>query len=45
MAMSFLLREINASMWFQNSGVSQSGTSGKMRAVVLLVSMMTCLQS
>jgi hypothetical protein len=27
----------------QYSGVSQSGTEGKMRAVVLFVSMMTCL--
>ena len=29
----------------QYSGVSQSGTEGKMRAVVLLVSMMTCLHA
>ncbi len=45
MAMRFLLITIRFSMCSQNSGVSQSGTSGKMRAVVLLVSMITCLQS
>ena len=39
-----LLSTMSFSMWSQNSGVSQSGTSGKMRAVVLFVSMMTCLQ-
>lgn len=38
-----LLSTMSFSMWSQNSGVSQSGTSGKMRAVVLFVSMMTCL--
>ena len=42
---SHLLRTISFSMWSQNSGVSQSGTSGKMRAVVLFVSMITCLHS
>ena len=40
-----LLSTMSFSMWSQNSGVSQSGTSGKMRAVVLFVSMMTCLHA
>lgn len=43
-AISFLLSTMRFSMCSQNSGVSQSGTSGNIRAVVLFVSMMTCLQ-
>jgi hypothetical protein len=39
-----LFSTMRRSILSQNWGVSQSGTAGKMRAVVLLVSMMTCLQ-
>ena len=43
MAVSFLFSTMSFSMCSQNWSFSQQGTSGNRRAVVLFVSMMTCL--